>query len=103
MDMMISDELSNFDKRAVIKVCGIGGGGGNAVGRMIEAGMEDVDFITINTDAQALRSSPAGTRLQIGDSGLGAGAKPDTARTAADTDRERIGEALREGRGGDEL
>jgi cell division protein FtsZ len=95
MSRVISDELTNFDNRAVIKVCGIGGGGGNAVGRMIEAGMEEVDFITINTDAQALRHSAAGTRLQIGENGLGAGAKPDIARQAAEMDRERLSEVLK--------
>ena len=66
MPIGMSDEFSSFDQRAVIKVCGIGGGGGNAVGRMIEAGLKDVEFITVNTDAQALKHSPAGTPLQIG-------------------------------------
>jgi len=94
MSMGISDEFSSFDQQAVIKVCGIGGGGGNAVGRMIEAGMKDVDFITINTDAQALKHSPAGTRLQIGKVGLGAGAKPEMGELAAKEDRERITEVL---------
>ena len=85
MAVGISDELTSFDQRAVIKVCGIGGGGGNAVGRMIEAGLQDVEFITINTDAQALKNSPAGTRLQIGaqiTSGLGSGAKPAVGKQA---------------------
>ncbi|MCC6487034.1 MAG: cell division protein FtsZ [Candidatus Hydrogenedentes bacterium] len=92
--MGISDEFSSFDQQAVIKVCGIGGGGGNAVGRMIEAGMKDVEFITINTDAQALKHSPAGTRLQIGTVGLGAGAKPEAGQKAAQDDRDRITEVL---------
>jgi cell division protein FtsZ len=92
--MGFSDEFSSFEQQAVIKVCGIGGGGGNAVGRMIEAGMKDVDFITINTDAQALKHSPAGTRLQIGKVGLGAGAKPEMGELAAKEDRERITEVL---------
>ncbi|MBI4556396.1 MAG: cell division protein FtsZ [Candidatus Hydrogenedentes bacterium] len=94
----MSDEFTTFDQRAVIKVCGIGGGGGNAVGRMIEAGMKDVEFITINTDAQVLRHSPAGTRLQIGiqiTGGLGSGAKPEIGQKAALEDRERIAEVLR--------
>ncbi|MDZ4858711.1 MAG: cell division protein FtsZ [Candidatus Hydrogenedentes bacterium] len=95
MTIRISDELSSFDQQAVIKVCGIGGGGGNAVGRMIEAGMKDVEFITINTDAQALKHSPAGTRLQIGDIGLGAGARPEMGQQAALEDRERINDVLR--------
>lgn len=94
----MSDEFQSFDQRAVIKVCGIGGGGGNAVGRMIEAGLADVEFITVNTDAQALKNSPAGTRLQIGGQltgGLGSGAIPDTGHKAAEEDRERVREVLR--------
>ena len=94
----MSDEFQSFDQRAVIKVCGIGGGGGNAVARMIEAGLRDVEFITINTDAQALKQSPAGTRLQVGQSmtgGLGSGAVPDMGKRAAEEDRERIREVIR--------
>ncbi|MBP7431667.1 MAG: cell division protein FtsZ, partial [Candidatus Hydrogenedentes bacterium] len=94
----MSDEYQTFEDRAVIKVCGIGGGGGNAVGRMIEAGLKDVEFITFNTDAQALKSSPAGTRLQIGSGvtgGLGSGAKPEIGQKAALEDRERIAEVLK--------
>jgi cell division protein FtsZ len=94
----MSDEFQSFDQRAVIKVCGIGGGGGNAVGRMIEAGLQDVEFITVNTDAQALKHSPAGTRLQIGveiTGGLGSGAKPEIGNRSAEEDRERIKEILR--------
>ncbi len=97
MNIAISDEFQSFDQRACIKVCGIGGGGGNAVGRMIAAGLSDVEFITINTDAQALKSSPAGTRIQIGTDltkGLGSGAVPDVGRQAAEADRERIREAV---------
>ncbi|GMU93298.1 MAG: hypothetical protein AMXMBFR4_23560 [Candidatus Hydrogenedentota bacterium] len=95
MPIGITDELSVFEQDAVIKVCGIGGGGGNAVGRMIEAGLKDVEFITINTDAQVLRHSPAGTRLQIGSVGLGAGAKPEVGQQAAIEDRDRIMDILR--------
>lgn len=94
MPMGISDEFNGFETRAVIKVCGVGGGGGNAVGRMIEAGLKDVEFITINTDAQALRHSPAGTRLQIGSTGLGAGAVPEVGEKAALDDRDRLTEVL---------
>ncbi len=97
MTVSISDEFQSFDQRAVIKVCGIGGGGGNAVSRMIEAGMSDVDFIAVNTDAQALKSSPAGTRLQVGvelTGGLGSGAQPGVGARAAEEDRERIKEVL---------
>ncbi|MBI2422381.1 MAG: cell division protein FtsZ [Candidatus Hydrogenedentes bacterium] len=93
----MSDEFQSFEQRAIIKVCGIGGGGGNAVGRMVEAGLADVEFITINTDAQALRHSPAGTRLQIGveqTGGLGSGALPEKGARAAEEDRERIKEVL---------
>ncbi|HPO17359.1 MAG TPA: cell division protein FtsZ [Candidatus Hydrogenedentes bacterium] len=97
MTVQTSNELQTFDQRAVIKVCGIGGGGGNAIGRMIQAKLEDVEFITINTDAQALKNSPAGNRLQIGaqlTNGLGSGAKPEIGFQAAEEDRERIREVL---------
>lgn len=78
---------------AVIKVIGVGGCGGNAVDHMIEQGVQGVEFIAINTDAQALNRSKAGTQLQIGAAitkGLGAGAKPSVGRAAAEEDRERI-------------
>jgi cell division protein FtsZ len=94
----MSDEFQSFDQHAVIKVCGIGGAGGNAVGRMIASGLEEVEFITINTDAQALKHSPAGNRVQIGvelTGGLGSGAVPDVGRKAAEEDRERIKDVLR--------
>jgi cell division protein FtsZ len=94
---VMSDELASFDQRALIKVCGVGGGGGNAIGRMIANGLRDVEFITINTDAQALKTSPAGTRLQIGlevTGGLGSGAKPDVGHRAAMEDKERLTEVM---------
>lgn len=97
MAIGISDEFTSFDQRAVIKVCGLGGGGGNAVTRMIEAGLKDVEFIAINTDAQVLKKSPAGVRLQIGTNmtgGLGSGARPEVGEKAAIEDRERISEVL---------
>ena len=97
MTVSMSDEFQSFDQRAVIKVCGIGGGGGNAVTRMIEAGLSDVEFIAVNTDAQALKNSPAGTRLQIGvelTGGLGSGAQPSVGERAAEEDRERIKDVL---------
>jgi len=93
MSMGMSDEFQSFDQRAVIKVCGVGGGGGNAVERMMSSGLEDVEFVAINTDAQALKKSPAQHRLQIGlelSGGLGAGADPDRGRQAAEADRESI-------------
>jgi cell division protein FtsZ len=82
---------------ARIKVIGVGGGGGNAVNRMIQARMEGVEFITANTDVQALKLSQAPVKLQLGvrlTSGLGAGANPDVGRRAALEDSEKIIEAL---------
>ena len=82
---------------AVIKVIGVGGCGGNAVDHMIEKGMSGVEFIAINTDAQALRRNRAPVQLQIGNSatgGLGAGGKPEVGREAALEDRERIAELI---------
>ncbi|MEO5832034.1 MAG: cell division protein FtsZ [Nakamurella sp.] len=83
---------------AVIKVVGIGGGGVNAVNRMIEVGLRGVEFIAINTDAQALLMSDADVKLDIGREltrGLGAGANPDVGRNAAEDHREEIEEVLR--------
>ena len=88
-------EAQNQD--AVIKVVGVGGCGGNAVDHMIEQGVQGVEFIVINTDAQALKRSKAKTQLQIGAAitkGLGAGAKPSVGQAAAEEDRERIKEML---------
>jgi cell division protein FtsZ len=82
---------------AIIKVVGVGGGGGNAVQHMLRKGVEGVDFIALNTDAQALKSLDAKTTLQIGGSftkGLGAGANPEIGRQAALEDRDRIAEVL---------
>jgi cell division protein FtsZ len=82
---------------ARIKVIGVGGGGGNAVNRMIQARMEGVEFIAANTDVQALKASQAPVKLQLGvrlTSGLGAGANPDVGRRAALEDSEKIIEAL---------
>ncbi|MFZ2525766.1 MAG: cell division protein FtsZ [Candidatus Ferrigenium altingense] len=82
---------------AVIKVIGVGGCGGNAVDHMIEQGVQGVEFIVINTDAQALKRSKARTQLQIGANitkGLGAGAKPSVGQAAAEEDRERIKEMI---------
>ena len=82
---------------ARIKVVGVGGGGSNAVNRMVRAGLTGVDFLVVNTDVQALRSSPAPTRIQIGaklTKGLGAGADPQIGNGAALEDTERLVEAL---------
>jgi len=82
---------------AKIKVIGVGGGGGNAVNRMIEAGMEGIEFITANTDLQALRMSRAPMKIQLGvklTNGLGAGANPEVGRKSALEDSDKIIEAL---------
>ena len=82
---------------AVIKVIGIGGGGGNAVAHMVDSGIEGVEFICANTDAQALKGSSVRKSLQIGcniTKGLGAGANPDIGRQAAMEDRDRIHESI---------
>ncbi len=84
-------------QNAVIKVVGVGGGGGNAVEHMVSSHIEGVDFICANTDAQALKKSNSRTVLQIGSNitkGLGAGANPDIGRQAAMEDRDRIQEVL---------
>ncbi|MFS0782392.1 cell division protein FtsZ [Bacillus sp. 1P06AnD] len=89
---------SNLDALATIKVIGVGGGGNNAVNRMIEHGVQGVDFIAVNTDAQALNLSKAEVKMQIGSKltrGLGAGANPEVGKKAAEESREQIEEALR--------
>jgi cell division protein FtsZ len=87
-------EIIDRDPNAtVIKVVGVGGAGGNAVEHMIKEGVGGVEFICCNTDAQALKHSSAGTKLQLGP-GLGAGGKPERAREHAQNERERISEAL---------
>ncbi|MGX5174682.1 cell division protein FtsZ [Aliikangiella sp. IMCC44653] len=86
-------------ENAVIKVVGVGGGGGNAVEHMLKANVDGVEFICANTDAQALNRSLARTTIQLGSSitkGLGAGANPEVGREAAIEDRERIAEILRD-------
>ncbi|MEJ8569604.1 cell division protein FtsZ [Elongatibacter sediminis] len=89
--------VENFTPNAMIKVIGVGGGGGNAVAQMIDASIEGVEFIAANTDAQALRQFKGKTILQIGSSvtkGLGAGANPEVGRQAALEDRDHIMEML---------
>ena len=90
--------IDNVPSNAVIKVIGVGGGGGNAVKHMISNNVEGVDFICANTDAQALADIQSKTVLQLGGDitkGLGAGANPDIGRAAALEDRDRIAESLR--------
>lgn len=90
--------VENVAQTAVIKVVGVGGGGGNAVEHMLSCNVEGVDFICANTDAQALKNMHSKTLLQLGGhvtKGLGAGANPEVGRQAAIEDRERIEEVLR--------
>jgi len=90
--------IDNIPQTAVIKVVGVGGGGGNAVKHMIDNNVEGVDFICANTDAQALADVESKTVLQLGGEitkGLGAGANPDIGRAAAMEDRDRIADSLR--------
>jgi cell division protein FtsZ len=87
----------NFDAVAKMKVIGVGGAGGNAVNRMVAAGLTGVDFIAVNTDAMALDNNRAAARLQIGEKitkGLGAGANPEVGRLAMEEDRDKIASVL---------
>lgn len=91
------ESIDNFNQKPTIKVIGVGGGGGNAVNRMIENDVQGVEFVAINTDAQVLRLSKADTRLQIGKMltrGLGAGADPEIGRRAAIESEEELRELL---------
>ncbi|MGZ5095068.1 MAG: cell division protein FtsZ, partial [Burkholderiales bacterium] len=84
-------------QEAVIKVVGVGGCGGNAVDHMISQGVQGVEFVVANTDAQALKRNQAKTQIQLGGNvtkGLGAGANPEVGRQAAIEDRERIAELI---------
>ena len=96
MDM---DDLNYMmDGTATIKVVGVGGAGNNAVNRMVEAGIKNVEFIALNTDKQALNTSKAGTKMQIGEKltrGLGAGANPDIGSQAAEESKAEIAEVLK--------
>lgn len=94
---MLEFELDQ-EPLANIKVIGVGGGGNNAVNRMISAGLKGVEFISVNTDAQALQLSQTGTKIQIGTKltkGLGAGANPDIGQKAAEESRDDIIQALK--------
>lgn len=84
-------------KKSIIKVIGVGGGGGNAVGHMYREGIHDVSFLVCNLDAQALEDSPVPVHLQLGDEGLGAGNKPEKARKAAEDNADKIREMLSDG------
>ncbi|WP_017548457.1 cell division protein FtsZ [Salinicoccus carnicancri] len=86
-----------FNHMASLKVIGVGGGGNNAVNRMIDDGMQNVEFIAINTDGQALNLSKAESKIQVGEKltrGLGAGANPDIGKKAAEESREQIEDAI---------
>ena len=89
--------MDSHTKDPIIKVIGVGGGGGNAVQHMVAAGIEGVEYMCVNTDVQALKKMDVRTTMQIGASitkGLGAGADPGIGRQAALEDRERIQEAI---------
>ncbi|MED4225481.1 cell division protein FtsZ [Neobacillus cucumis] len=90
--------MMQMDQLATIKVIGVGGGGNNAVNRMIEDGVEGVEFIAVNTDAQAIHQSKAETKMQIGSSltrGLGAGANPEIGKLAIEESQNKIDEVLK--------
>lgn len=91
--MAFEFEIEETSNREVIKVIGVGGGGGNAINRMIASGLKGVDFVTLNTDAQALNRSSADSRIQLGAKltrGLGAGANPQVGEKAAEETRDEI-------------
>ena len=92
---MAFEMLETETSGTVIKVIGVGGAGGNAVEHMIRREVQNVEFIVANTDRQALRRSTAPNLMQLGKTGLGAGAKPEIGRQAADEMRERIADSLR--------
>ena len=87
--------IDNATQGTIIKVVGVGGAGGNAVQHMINKGVSGVEFIAANTDAQALAQSKAHNVIQIGETGLGAGMKPDVGRQLAEESKSRIEDALR--------
>ena len=94
---MVTFSMMETEKQARMRVVGVGGAGGNAVNRMIDAGLEGVEFVAINTDAQVLELSKATHRIHIGNSvtkGLGAGARPEVGRKAVEEDREQVVEII---------
>ena len=93
-----NNNITMMDGTATIKVIGVGGAGNNAVNRMIDAGIKGVDFIAVNTDRQALQTSRANTKIQIGEKitrGLGAGANPDIGAQSAEESKAEVAEVLR--------
>ncbi len=86
--------IEEFDQGTRIKVVGVGGGGGNAVEHMINQGVQGVEFVCANTDAQALNRSSAHQLIQLGDNGLGAGGKPDKGKAAAEEAEARVRQSL---------
>jgi len=93
----MSATKQNTERQAIIKVVGVGGGGSNAVNRMIETGIRGVEFVAINTDAQALEDSQSPTKLQVGEKvtrGLGVGGDPERGRQAAEESKEAIRDVL---------
>ena len=98
MDYNDDSNIAMMDGTATIKVIGVGGAGNNAVNRMIDAGIKGVDFIAVNTDRQALQTSKANTKIQIGEKitrGLGAGANPDIGAQSAEESKAEVAEVLR--------
>ncbi|MCF0126080.1 MAG: cell division protein FtsZ [Clostridia bacterium] len=98
MEYKNNEEIAMMDGTATIKVIGVGGAGNNAVNRMIETGIKGVDFIAVNTDRQALQTSKAKTKIQIGEKitrGLGAGANPDIGAQSAEESKAEVAEVLR--------
>lgn len=95
------DDIAQFDfptdSPKIIKVIGVGGGGGNAVNHMYREGIHDVTFVLCNTDNQALKDSPVPVKLQLGKEGLGAGNRPARARKAAEESIEDIKAMLNDG------
>ena len=95
---MVFGDTDNFNQKPIIKVIGVGGGGGNAINRMIENDVKGVEFVAMNTDAQVLKVSKAETRVQLGKyltRGLGAGAKKEVGKKAAEESIEEIEEVLK--------
>ena len=98
MDFDDENNITMKDGTATIKVIGVGGAGNNAVNRMLDLGIKNVDFIAVNTDRQALQKSKANTKIQIGEKitrGLGAGANPDVGAQSAEESKQEITEVLR--------